>query len=70
MISAIFTAIGSAMTAFVGVLGNAWNSLIALFYDSTNGLTDVGTLLLIAAGVSLVWGGFYFIRSLIRVRVR
>lgn len=70
MISAIFTAIGSVMTAFVGVLGNAWNSLIALFYNATDGLTDVGTLLLITAGVGLVWGGFFFIRSLIRVRVR
>lgn len=70
MISAIFTTIASVMTAFVGVLGTAWNSLIALFYNATDGLTDVGTLLLITAGVGLVWGGFYFIRSLIRVRVR
>lgn len=70
MISAIFTTIASVMTAFVGVLGTAWNSLIALFYSSTDGITDVGMLLLITAGVGLVWGGFYFIRSLIRVRVR
>lgn len=70
MISAIFTTIGSVMTAFVGVLGTAWTSLIALFYNATDGLTDVGILLLITAGVGLVWGGFYFIRSLIRVRVR
>lgn len=70
MIAAIFTTIGSVMTAFVGILGTAWTALVALFYDSTNGITDVGTLLLIVTGVGLVWGGFYFIRNLIRVRAR
>lgn len=69
MVSAIFTAIGNAMTAFVGILGNAFNGVVALFWDGT-ALTDVGIILLIAGGVALVWGAFYFIRSLIRVRTR
>ena len=69
MVSAIFTAIGNAMTSFVGILGNGFSGLVSLFWDGT-ALTEVGILLLISAGVSLIWGGFMFIRSLIRVRAR
>lgn len=69
MVQAIFTAIGSAMTAFAGILGNAFSSMVSLFWNG-EALTDVGILLLIAAGVGLVWGAFRFIRGLIRVRAR
>lgn len=69
MVTSIFTAIGNAMTSFVGVLGNSFSGVVALFWDGTQ-LTDVGIILLMAGGVSLVWGAFYFIRGLIRVRTR
>lgn len=69
MVAAIFTAIGSAITAFAGILGNAFSSMVTLFWDGT-ALTEVGTLLLIAAGVGLVWGAFAFVRALIRVKTR
>lgn len=69
MVSAIFTAIGNAITAFAGILGNAFSSMVSLFWNGT-ALTDVGVLLLIGAGVGLVWGAFAFIRALVRVRAR
>ena len=69
MISAIFQAIGSAITAFGGVIGNGFASAVALFWDGT-ALTDTGTLMLIGAGVGLVWFAVTLIMRLVRPRVR
>lgn len=67
MVSAIFETIGSVITAFAGVLGNGFSALIALVY--TNGaVTDLGVLMLITLGVTLVWFSFNLIMRLFRQR--
>lgn len=73
MVSAIFTEIGSIVTAFVTLLGNVFTGVAGLIYTPGSGsdpgsLTVLGTLLLISLATGLVIWGFYFIRSLIRVR--
>lgn len=71
MIANIFTAIGDAVTNFAGVLGNGFSSLVEIFYTTTGtnqGLTPVGLLLLIGAGIGIVYWAFAMIRSLISAR--
>lgn len=73
MISAIFDAISDIVEAFIGVLGSLFSGVAGLIYTPGEGgaagqLTVLGTLMLIALGTGLVVWGFYFIRSLIRVR--
>lgn len=71
MVSAIFEAVGDAITSFAGVLGNGFSSLLAIFYDSTAstpGLTAVGTLSLIALGMGIVYWAFSLVRGLIKGR--
>lgn len=69
MISAIFQAVGQAITAFGGVIGNGFASAVALFWDGT-ALTDAGTLMLIGLGITLVWFAVSLIMRLLRPRVR
>lgn len=69
MIQAIFNAIGQAITSFGGVIGNGFSSAVALFWNGT-ALTDTGTLMLIGAGVGLVWFAVALIMKLIRPRVK
>lgn len=66
MISAIFQEVGSAVTAFTTALSNAVSGVTSMFYDATNGLTTLGSLLLIAVGVGLVYWSFRLIKGLIR----
>ena len=68
MISAIFSGITTALTAFVGTLNSGLTAMIALFYDSTDGLTVIGTLMVIVVAVSLCWTVFRLISGLIRLR--
>lgn len=67
MLSAIFTVIGEAITAFAGILGNGFTAMIALFY-AENAVTPLGILALIGLGVSLVWFAFNLIMRLFRQR--
>lgn len=67
MISAIFQAIGTVITQFAQVIGNGFSSLVSIFYDS-EGLTLVGTLAIIGAGVGLVYWAFGLIRNFIAIR--
>lgn len=67
MISAIFTTIGEAITGFAAVIGNGFTSIVALFYTS-DGLTSLGILSLLGAGVGLVFLAWGVIRGLMRVR--
>ena len=69
MITAIFQAVGQAITAFGGVIGNGFSSAVALFWNGT-ALTDTGTLMLIGLGITLVWFAVSLIMRLIRPRVR
>lgn len=70
MISAIFGAVTNAVTAFAGSLSQAVTSVTNMFYDSTANsgageLTVLGTLILIAVGVGLVYWSFRLIYRLI-----
>lgn len=66
LITEIFEVIGGAVTNFATTLSSAVTSITSMFYDPTNGMTFLGTLLLIAAGVGIVYWGFRLIRGLIR----
>lgn len=73
MVSAIFDAIQEIVTDFIETLGSLFTGVAGLIYtpgvgDAAGQLTVLGTLMLIALATGLVLWGFYFIRSLIRVR--
>ena len=73
MISAIFTALGSAVTNFSTVMIGLFESLIAIFYASPDGvapkvITNVGSLAIVGFGVALVFFGFRFVFRLIHLR--
>lgn len=67
MINAIFTAVGDAITAFAGVIGNGFTSIVALFY-TTDGLTPLGYLSIIGFGISLGFMAWGVIRGLMSRR--
>lgn len=68
MINDIFTAVGEAVTGFSGALASSITSVTSMFYTSgeNGGFTVLGTLLLIAVGVGLVYFAFRLIKGLIR----
>lgn len=69
MINAIFSAIGDSISAFAGALSSAFGGITEMFYDSTAstpGLTPLGIVTLITAGVALVVFAFTFVYKLIR----
>lgn len=66
MVSAIFTEVSNAITAFTSALSNAVGGVTSMFYDTTDGLTVLGSLLLIAVGVGIVYWAFRLIKGLIR----
>lgn len=71
MVTAIFEAVGSVITAFAGVIGNGFSALLEIFYTTSGtnaGLTPVGTLSLIGLGMALVYWAFRIIRGLIKAR--
>lgn len=65
MVAAIFKAVQDGVTGFIGVLTSAFSGVGALFISDTNELTFLGTLLLIAAGVGIVYFGFRLVKSLV-----
>lgn len=71
MIADIFSTIGQAITAFANQLSSAVTSVAGMFYDSSEngGLTFLGTLLLIAVGIGVVYWVFRLIRGLVSRRV-
>lgn len=73
MVSTIFEYIGTVVTSFVGLLGDAVTGVSALFVTTSEGgaitgLTFLGELSLIAVGVGLVYFVWKLINSLIRQR--
>lgn len=71
MIGDIFGVITEAITAFANSLSQSVTSITGMFYTpgtaGANGqFTMLGTLLLIAAGVGLVYWAFRLIRGLVR----
>lgn len=69
MIGQIFQNIGLAVTQFITVISSGFTSMMPVFYGD-DGFTLLGTLLLISAGVALVYWLFYFIRSLCHVNIK
>lgn len=70
MVTAIFEAVGSVITAFAGVIGNGFTALLEIFYSTgtTPGLTPIGILSLIGVGMGLVYWAFRLVRGLIKLR--
>lgn len=71
MISSMFEVVAQAITAFTSALGSAFSGISALFYtEGTNGAagswTFLGTLLLVAVGVGIVYLCYNVIRALVR----
>lgn len=66
-VTAIFETITSAVSAFMGTLGEAINGITSLFWTTGDnaGPTFLGVLMLIVAGIGLVYGCFRLIRGLI-----
>lgn len=50
---AIITAITGVFTAIATWIADTIPSIVAVFYDSTNGLTFVGVLAVVALGISV-----------------
>lgn len=70
VITAIFSAVGSAITGFSTALASGVNNVTAIFYQTgdNGGLTFLGVLLCIAMGVGLVYWAFRLIKNLVRAR--
>jgi hypothetical protein len=69
MITTIFETIQDVVDAYVSVLQNIFEGLVAIFYDATaSELTLLGTLALIAVGVGIVAWAFGLVKSLFRMR--
>ena len=71
IVSTIFEVIGQAVSSFVATLTSAVNGITELFYVASDGtnpahMTFLGTLLLIAAGVGIVYFCFRLIKGLVR----
>lgn len=66
MVAQIFQVITSAITSFLGALTSSISGITSLFYDATDGMTFLGTLLLIAVGCGIVYYAFNLIMGLVR----
>lgn len=62
----ILGGIGTAITTVLSWVTSLLSSVGEVFYDATNGFTFIGTLVLVAFGLSMVWVGINFIRSLVK----
>ena len=68
MVADIFEAVGQAISSFATALASGINSVTSMFYTTGEnaGLTTLGTLLLIAVGVGLVFWAFRLIKGLVK----
>ena len=69
MVSTIFEVISQTVSNFVATLVSAVNGLLPLIYDSTansgaGAMTFVGTCLLIAVGIGIVYWCFRLLRGI------
>lgn len=51
----ILTAIGTMLTSVASWLTSTMTNIVSLFYDTTDGFTFLGTLLLVSFGLGFVW---------------
>lgn len=75
MISNIFQSIGEAVKSFIGVITDALSSITPIFWtagtsDTAGSFTFLGSLLLIGAGVGLVYWVIYLIMRFMRVNTK
>lgn len=72
MISTMFETIGEVITSFATALGDSITNITNIFVTSSGEgvyeLTLVGTLLLIAVGIGLVYWAFRLVRRLVKMR--
>ena len=71
IVQTIFEVIGQAVSSFVSTLASAVNGVTALFYVEASGtdpahMTFLGVLLLIAAGIGIVYWCFRLIKGLVQ----
>ena len=69
VIDTIFNTIGDTLDGFFTVLKNGIQSVVELFYTSTESggnFTFLGTLLMIGLGIGLVWTLIKWISGLVR----
>lgn len=66
MVANIFQVIADSITQFTTALVSGVNGMLPLIYDSSNGgsLTFVGTMLLIAVGIGVVYWIFRLLRGI------
>lgn len=65
IVTSIFEVIGEAVESFATMLGSAVTSITSLFYNAESGFTFVGVLVLIAAGIGIVYWVVRLIRGLL-----
>lgn len=67
MVSDIFETIGDAVNGFATALASSVTSITSMFYTTGEnaGLTFLGTLILVAVGVGLVYWAFRLIKGLL-----
>jgi len=69
MIAEIFEAVGEAISNFATCVASSVQSVTSMFITESSGtysLTTLGTLLLIAVGVGLVFWAFRLIKGLVK----
>ncbi len=66
MVTKFWETVVEVITGFTNALIGAFSRLTELFYNSQDGFTVVGQLLLIGLGMGIVYFAFRFIRALIR----
>lgn len=66
IITQIFEVVSSVVTGFLTAITSALNGVVAIFWDATNGLTFIGTLMLLGLGIGLVYFAITFVTRLIR----
>ena len=68
IIDDLFTALGNIITKVIALFTSLWEGVVAVFWDSTNGLTAMGFLILIGIGFALFYGAFRLVRNLVKMR--
>jgi len=65
MIAAFFASLGTIVTGFLSVLGDAVEGVTVYIWNGT-ALTTFGTFLLIGFGVGLVYWAFALVKGIVR----
>lgn len=65
-VTQLFSLISEVFTGFFGIIETGLGSVVGLFWDTTSGLTMVGTLMLVGLGVGLVWTLISFVTRLVK----